>query len=96
MNGRNNNMEKFKPGVEGMVLLFSDNNGEVVYQFPYYDYFKAELEPLLHEVRYCEVMMLQSICVSGATTLMSTEQCAQAQLLLNDMLCSDLRPLKLS
>jgi hypothetical protein len=50
MNGRSNNMEKFKPGVEGIVLVFSDNNGEVVYQFPYYDYFKAELEPLLHEV----------------------------------------------
>jgi hypothetical protein len=32
------------------VLLFSDNNGEVVYQFPYYDYFRNELEPLLHEV----------------------------------------------
>lgn len=50
MNGRNSNMERFKPGVDGMVLLFSDNNGEVVYQFPYYEYFKAELEPLLHEV----------------------------------------------
>ncbi|WIA37366.1 hypothetical protein OEZ86_014294 [Tetradesmus obliquus] len=50
MNGRNSNMERFKPGVDGMVLLFSDNNGEVVYQFPYYEYFKAELEPLLHEI----------------------------------------------
>eukprot|EP00882_Tetradesmus_deserticola_P022102 GHRQ01023985.1.p3 GENE.GHRQ01023985.1~~GHRQ01023985.1.p3 ORF type:complete len:160 (+),score=78.05 GHRQ01023985.1:655-1134(+) len=50
MAGRNSNMDRFKPGVEGIVLLFSDNNGELVYQFPYYDYFKAELEPLLHEI----------------------------------------------
>jgi hypothetical protein len=40
------------------VLLFSDNNGEVVYQFPYYDYFKAELEPLLHEVRRSSPVLL--------------------------------------
>ena len=58
MNGRNSNMERFKPGVDGMVLLFSDNNGEVVYQFPYYEYFKAELEPLLHEVNSPSVMLL--------------------------------------
>jgi type I restriction-modification system DNA methylase subunit len=36
------------------ISVFSDNNREVVYQFLYYDFFKAELEPLLHEVR-CSV-----------------------------------------
>lgn len=50
MSGRTANMDKFKPGVQGIVMLFSDRNGHVVYQFPYYDYFRAELEPLLNEV----------------------------------------------
>lgn len=56
MSGRTSNMEKFKPGVEGMVLLFSDNGGEVVYQFPFYELFQFELEPLLKEVSYCWVL----------------------------------------
>jgi hypothetical protein len=50
MTGRNQNMDKFKPGVEGIVLLFSDNEGKQVYRFPYYETFKEELEPLLLEV----------------------------------------------
>jgi hypothetical protein len=43
-------MDKFKPGVEGIVLLFSDNEGTVVYEFPMYQALKEELEPLLLEV----------------------------------------------
>eukprot|EP00775_Hariotina_reticulata_P013388 gene13388-13515_t len=50
MTGRTSNMERFKPGVEGMVLVFSDNLGQVVYEFPFYEVFRTELEPLLLEV----------------------------------------------
>jgi hypothetical protein len=32
MSGRSANMERFKPGVEGQVLMFSDNEGSVVYE----------------------------------------------------------------
>lgn len=49
------NMEKFKPGVEGIVLIFSDNEGDKVYEFPYYTLLKAELEPLLLEVKAADV-----------------------------------------
>lgn len=39
-------------GVEGIVLLFSANDGSgPVYKFPFYDYFAPVLEPLLEEVR---------------------------------------------
>lgn len=51
MSGRNENMDRFKPGVEGIVLIFSDNNGKVVYEFPYFEVLRPELEPLLMEVR---------------------------------------------
>lgn len=38
-------------GVEGIVLLFSANDGSgPVYKFPAYDYFAPVLEPLLEEV----------------------------------------------
>jgi hypothetical protein len=50
LTGRTSNMERFKPGVDGMVLLFSDNLGQVVYEFPFYEVFRTELEPLLLEV----------------------------------------------
>jgi hypothetical protein len=43
-------MDKFKPGVEGIVMIFSDNEGNNVYEFPYYRLLKDELEPLLLEV----------------------------------------------
>jgi hypothetical protein len=39
-------------GVEGIVLLFSANDGSgPVFKFPFYDYFAAALDPLLEEVR---------------------------------------------
>jgi len=50
MNGRKNNMDKFKPGVEGIVLIFSDGDGNVVYEFPFYKVLRQDLEPLLLEV----------------------------------------------
>lgn len=50
MNGRKNNQDRFKPGVEGIVLIFSDGEGNVVYEFPFYEVLRQELEPLLLEV----------------------------------------------
>jgi hypothetical protein len=50
MTGRADNMEKFKPGVQGIVLIFSDQSGDRVFRFPYYDLFAPVLEPLLMEV----------------------------------------------
>jgi hypothetical protein len=41
-----------QPGVEGIVLLFSANDGSgPVFKFPAYDYFAPVLEPILQEVR---------------------------------------------
>jgi len=34
MTGRTSNMDRFKPGVEGIVLVFSDNLGQVVLRVP--------------------------------------------------------------
>eukprot|EP00775_Hariotina_reticulata_P005663 gene5663-5900_t len=51
MAGREGNQAAFKPGVEGIVLLFSANDGSgPVFKFPFYDYFAAALDPLLEEV----------------------------------------------
>ncbi|WIA23830.1 hypothetical protein OEZ85_013493 [Tetradesmus obliquus] len=51
MAGREGNQNAFKPGVEGIVLLFSANDGSgPVYEFPAYGYFKDTLEPLLQEI----------------------------------------------
>jgi hypothetical protein len=46
-------------GVEGIVLLFSANDGSgPVYKFPAYDYFAPVLEPLLEEVSVVMPCML--------------------------------------
>ncbi len=50
MTGRTANMARFKPGVDALVLLFSDQDGRSVYKFPYYDCFARRLEPLLEQV----------------------------------------------
>ncbi len=44
-------MDKFKPGARSIMLVFSDNNGAGVYQFPWYDRFKQWVEPWLVQVR---------------------------------------------
>ena len=51
MGGRDENMRMFKPGVEGIVLLFSAGDGTgPVYKFPMYDHFAHLIEPLVAEV----------------------------------------------
>lgn len=51
MRGRDQNQARFKPGVQGLVLVFSDNGGQVVFEFPAWEEFRGELEPLLEAVR---------------------------------------------
>jgi hypothetical protein len=47
-------------GVEGIVLLFSANDGSgPVYKFPAYDYFAPVLEPLLEEVSWFYLLSIQ-------------------------------------
>ncbi|GIL81892.1 hypothetical protein Vretimale_1469 [Volvox reticuliferus] len=50
VDGRKDNMNKFKPGVEALYMVFSDQSTEHVYRFPYYDYFKSAIEPLLEQI----------------------------------------------
>ncbi|PNW88504.1 hypothetical protein CHLRE_01g032400v5 [Chlamydomonas reinhardtii] len=50
VDGRKDNMAKFKPGVEALYMVFSDQSTEHVYRFPYYDYFKEAIEPILEKV----------------------------------------------
>ncbi|KAK9811643.1 hypothetical protein WJX72_007577 [[Myrmecia] bisecta] len=50
VHGRDQNLDKYKPGVEHMHLVFSDQDGEKVYQFPWYTTYQDQIEPLLHQV----------------------------------------------
>ena len=54
MAGRDLNQERFKPGVDGITLMFSagDTTGPV-YTVPLYERFRPLLEPLLDEVCVC-------------------------------------------
>lgn len=54
-------------GVEGIVLLFSANDGSgPVYKFPAYDYFAPVLEPLLEEVRDLLQLSTAAIALSSS------------------------------
>lgn len=50
IDGRDANMKTFKPGVDAIMLIFSDNSGNHVYRFPFYYYFADVLEPILAEI----------------------------------------------
>jgi len=50
LSGREANMQKFKPGVNTMNLIFSDRTGKEVFEFPFYARFAAFIEPLLNEL----------------------------------------------
>jgi hypothetical protein len=58
MGGRDTNMNAFKPGVQGITLLFSAGSGEGdVFEFPLYKKLAPALDPLIQEVgprgRHC-------------------------------------------
>lgn len=50
LKGRAQNTQRYKPGTQEVLLIFSDKRGEAIYRFPYYDRFKHVLEPLLEQV----------------------------------------------
>lgn len=49
--GRKDNMDKYKPGAKAMFLVFSDQSTKNVYRYPYYEYFASELDAILEQVR---------------------------------------------
>ena len=48
--GRQDNMSNFKPGVETVILVFSDQKGEVLFRFPWYEKLKPLVEPIVEKV----------------------------------------------
>eukprot|EP00798_Chlamydomonas_sp_ICE-L_P030168 gene30168-35148_t len=48
--GRDANMANIKPGCGTIFLVFSDQMAEHAYRFPYYEYFRDVLEPLILEI----------------------------------------------
>ena len=51
LTGREGNLNQFKPGTYTIHLLFSDQNGASVYEFPWYkERFAPFLEPLVHHL----------------------------------------------
>ena len=50
LTGRTHNTQQYKPGSQEVLLLFSDREGEQVYQFPLYEQLKHVLDPILLQV----------------------------------------------
>ena len=51
--GREDNMSRFKPGVETVILVFSDQKGEATFRFPWYEKLKPLVEPIVEQVTFC-------------------------------------------
>ena len=47
LGGRDGNMQKFKPNVDGMLLFFSDRSGEHVFEFPFWKRLEPYVQPVL-------------------------------------------------
>lgn len=43
-------LQKYKPGVETIHLIFSDQPGVRVFQFPWYQRYARQIEPILEQV----------------------------------------------
>ncbi|GAX82340.1 hypothetical protein CEUSTIGMA_g9769.t1 [Chlamydomonas eustigma] len=48
--GRKSNTQMYKPGVKAMYLMFSDRSIDHTFRFPYYNYFKDAIEPIINQV----------------------------------------------
>jgi hypothetical protein len=48
LQGRESNLNQFKPGTKTIHLIFSDQGGMDVYQFPWYNKFAPLIEPVLN------------------------------------------------
>jgi|AntAceMinimDraft_12_1070368.scaffolds.fasta_scaffold99521_1 hypothetical protein len=71
-------MEQFKPGVDGVHLIFSDFSGELVFKFPYFAKYEQQLMPVLNAVMrehfglqhpMQHVMRLQFACMNPGSTI---------------------------
>lgn len=50
MDGRQHNMHKFKPGVQTIHMIFSDQTATKVYRFPWWDRFEPVVQPIIDKV----------------------------------------------
>ena len=51
LDGRSQNLNQFKPDISAIHIIFSDRNGDAVFEFPWYrSKFKHLLDPLLDEL----------------------------------------------
>ena len=50
LTGRVDNTQQYKPGSQELLLLFSDRDGESVFQFPMYEELSNVLDPILLQV----------------------------------------------
>lgn len=73
LKGRTQNTQRYKPGTQEVLLVFSDKRGNAVYRFPYYDRFRHVLEPLLEQVSCSKFLGLahgiHSLVCPGASLL---------------------------
>jgi Aspartyl/Asparaginyl beta-hydroxylase len=69
--GREGNLNQFKPGTHAIHLIFSDQQGDNVYQFPWYkERFAFFLEPLIHKllgVDVANIIRMQFALMPGNT-----------------------------
>lgn len=82
--GREQNLQRYKPGTLDTALIFSDNVGRSVYRFPLLELFQEQLNPVLEKVltetcaltviRNAPVLLPSLIAASPATT--APMQCA--------------------
>jgi hypothetical protein len=50
LGGRKSNMDKFKPGVDSTILIFSDHAGKLVFKFPWFEKYEPLLAPILDDL----------------------------------------------
>ena len=56
--GRTSNMAQFKPGVQAIILMFSNQKATQVFRFPWYDRLKPLVEPIVRQARATQVLIL--------------------------------------
>lgn len=79
LGGRKSNMDKFKPGVDNAILIFSDHAGKLVFKFPWFEKYEPLLAPILdhllrgyfgleHPMRH--VIRLQFACMNPRSKIL--------------------------
>ena len=79
LGGRESNMDKFKPGVDSAILIFSDHAGKLVFKFPWFEKYEPLLAPILDDLlrRYFgiehpmrHVIRLQFACMNPRSKIL--------------------------